>query len=171
MSSVFIFLFFSFSISSRRRFLAVSWNITIVSKDGQTCRQTPRQKETLWLPWIPYGKNSSIIHVSNATHLSKPTHRSGSSSEISISVSYKPEPYIKLDETSIKMVGEANFSGISNCQLLFRAHVKYIKKVCNKALKLLRIICPFGYRSFSYQGPVVWNSLPTDLKLIFPVLI
>ena len=22
-----------------------------------------------------------------------------------------------------------------------------------------------GYRSFSYQGPVVWNSLPTDLKL------
>ena len=22
----------------------------------------------------------------------------------------------------------------------------------------------FGYRSFSYQGPVVWNSLPTDLK-------
>ena len=23
----------------------------------------------------------------------------------------------------------------------------------------------FGYRSFSYQGPVVWNSLPTDLKL------
>ena len=24
----------------------------------------------------------------------------------------------------------------------------------------------FGYRSFSYQGPVVWNSLPTDLKLL-----
>ena len=23
----------------------------------------------------------------------------------------------------------------------------------------------FGYRSFSYQEPVVWNSLPTDLKL------
>ena len=23
----------------------------------------------------------------------------------------------------------------------------------------------FGYRSFSYQGPVVWNSLPIDLKL------
>ena len=22
----------------------------------------------------------------------------------------------------------------------------------------------FGYRSFSYQGPVVWNSLPTDLR-------
>ena len=27
----------------------------------------------------------------------------------------------------------------------------------------------FGYRSFCYQGPVFWNSLPTDLKLIFPV--
>ena len=35
--------------------------------------------------------------------------------------------------------------------------------------RLLRVPCwnlkSFGYRSFSYQGPVVWNSLPTDLKL------
>ena len=35
--------------------------------------------------------------------------------------------------------------------------------------RLLRVprwkLKSFGYRSFSYQGPVVWNSLPTDLKL------
>ena len=35
--------------------------------------------------------------------------------------------------------------------------------------RLLRVPCwklkSFGFRSFSYQGPVVWNSLPTDLKL------
>ena len=35
--------------------------------------------------------------------------------------------------------------------------------------RLLRVprwkLKTFGYRSFSYQGPVVWNSLPTDLKL------
>ena len=35
--------------------------------------------------------------------------------------------------------------------------------------RLLRVPCwklkSFRYRSFSYQGPVVWNSLPTDLKL------
>ena len=36
--------------------------------------------------------------------------------------------------------------------------------------RLLRVpgwkLKSFGYRSFSYQGPVVWNSLPTDLKLL-----
>ena len=35
--------------------------------------------------------------------------------------------------------------------------------------RLLRVprwkLKSFGYRSLSYQGPVVWNSLPTDLKL------
>ena len=35
--------------------------------------------------------------------------------------------------------------------------------------RLLRVprwkLKSFGYRSFSYHGPVVWNSLPTDLKL------
>ena len=35
--------------------------------------------------------------------------------------------------------------------------------------RLLRVprwkLKSFGYRSFSYQGPVVWNSLSTDLKL------
>ena len=35
--------------------------------------------------------------------------------------------------------------------------------------RLLRVprwkLKSFGYRSFSYQGPVVWNSLPIDLKL------
>ena len=35
--------------------------------------------------------------------------------------------------------------------------------------RLLRVprwkLKSFGYRSFSYQGPVVWKSLPTDLKL------
>ena len=35
--------------------------------------------------------------------------------------------------------------------------------------RLLRVprwkLKSFGYRSFSYQGPVVWNSLPADLKL------
>ena len=35
--------------------------------------------------------------------------------------------------------------------------------------RLLRVprwkLKSFRYRSFSYQGPVVWNSLPTDLKL------
>ena len=35
--------------------------------------------------------------------------------------------------------------------------------------RLLRVphwkLKSFGCRSFSYQGPVVWNSLPTDLKL------
>ena len=35
--------------------------------------------------------------------------------------------------------------------------------------RLLRVprwkLKSFGYRSFSYQGPVVWNSLPTDFKL------
>ena len=34
--------------------------------------------------------------------------------------------------------------------------------------RLLRVprwkLKSFGYRSFSYQGPVVWNSLPIDLK-------
>ena len=34
--------------------------------------------------------------------------------------------------------------------------------------RVLRVPCwkqkSFGYRSFSYQGPVVWNSLPTDFK-------
>ena len=37
--------------------------------------------------------------------------------------------------------------------------------------RLLRVprwkLKSFGYWSFSYQGPVVWNSLPTDLKLSY----
>ena len=56
---------------------------------------------------------------------------------------FKTEPYIKLDEISIKMVDldEAKFLGIAfDRRLTFRAHVKYLKSVCDKALNVLRVV-------------------------------
>ena len=50
------------------------------------------------------------------------------------------EPDIKLDATSIKVVGEAKFLGlVFGRRLTFRAHVKYMKTVCDKA-NVLRVV-------------------------------
>ena len=51
------------------------------------------------------------------------------------------EPDIKLDGTSIKVADEAKFLGlVFNRRLTFRAHVKYLKTVCDKALNVLRVV-------------------------------
>ena len=51
------------------------------------------------------------------------------------------EPDIKLDGTSIKVADEANFLGlVFDRRLTFRAHVKYLKTVCDKALNVLRVV-------------------------------
>ena len=51
------------------------------------------------------------------------------------------EPDIKLDEIFIKVADEAKCSGlVFNRQLIFRAHVKCLKTVCNKALNALRVV-------------------------------
>ena len=51
------------------------------------------------------------------------------------------EPDIKLDGTSIKVADEAKFLGlVFDRWFTFRAHVKYLKTVCNKALNVLRVV-------------------------------
>ena len=51
------------------------------------------------------------------------------------------EPDIKLDGTSIKAADEAKFLGlVFDRRLTFRAHVKYLKTVCDKALNVLRVV-------------------------------
>ena len=51
------------------------------------------------------------------------------------------EPDIKLDGTSIKVADEAKFLGlVFDRRLTFRAHVKYPKTVCDKALNVLRVV-------------------------------
>ena len=51
------------------------------------------------------------------------------------------EPDIELDGTSIKVADEAKFLGlVFDRRLPFRAHVKYLKTVCYKALNLLRVV-------------------------------
>ena len=51
------------------------------------------------------------------------------------------EPDIKLDGTSIKVADEAKFLGlVFDRRLTFRAHVKYLKTVCGKALNVLRVV-------------------------------
>ena len=51
------------------------------------------------------------------------------------------EPDIKLDGTSIKVADEAKFLGlVFDRRLTFRAHVKYLKTVCDKALNMLRVV-------------------------------
>ena len=51
------------------------------------------------------------------------------------------EPDIKLDGTSMKVADEAKFLGlVFDRRLTFRAHVKYLKTVCDKALNLLRVV-------------------------------
>ena len=51
------------------------------------------------------------------------------------------EPDIKLDGTSIKVADEAKFLGVVfDRRLTFRAHVKYLKTVCGKALNVLRVV-------------------------------
>ena len=51
------------------------------------------------------------------------------------------EPDIKLDGTSIKVADEAKFLGlVFDHRLTFRAHVKYLKTVCGKALNVLRVV-------------------------------
>ena len=51
------------------------------------------------------------------------------------------EPDIKVDGTSIKVADEAKFLGlVFDRRLTFRAHVKYLKTVCDKALNVLRVV-------------------------------
>ena len=51
------------------------------------------------------------------------------------------EPDIKVDGTSIRVADEAKFLGlVFNRQLTFRAHVKYLKTVSDKALNVLRVV-------------------------------
>ena len=51
------------------------------------------------------------------------------------------EPDIKLDGTSIEVADEAKFFGlVFDRRLTFRAHVKYLKTVCDKALNVLRVV-------------------------------
>ena len=51
------------------------------------------------------------------------------------------ESDIKLDGTSIKVADEAKFLGlVFDRRLTFRAHVKYLKTVCGKALNVLRVV-------------------------------
>ena len=51
------------------------------------------------------------------------------------------EPGIKLDGTSIKVAYEAKFLGlVFDRQLTFRAHVKYLKTICDTALNVLRVV-------------------------------
>ena len=51
------------------------------------------------------------------------------------------EPDIKLDGTYIKVKDEAKFLGlVFDLRLTFRAHVKYLKTVCDKALNVLRVV-------------------------------
>ena len=51
------------------------------------------------------------------------------------------EPDIKLHGTSIKVADEAKFLGlVFDRQLTFRAHVKYLKTICHKALNVLRVV-------------------------------
>ena len=50
------------------------------------------------------------------------------------------EPDIKLDETSIKVTDKEKVFGlVFDCPLIFRALVKYLKTVCDKALNVLRV--------------------------------
>ena len=51
------------------------------------------------------------------------------------------EPDIKMDGTSINVADEAKFLGrVFDRRLTFRAHVTYLKTVCDKALNLLRVV-------------------------------
>ena len=51
------------------------------------------------------------------------------------------EPDIELDGTSIKVADEAKFLGlVFDHRLTFRAHVKYLKTVYNKALSMLSVV-------------------------------
>ena len=51
------------------------------------------------------------------------------------------EPDIKVDGTSIKVADEAKFLGlVFDRRLTFRAHVKYLKTVCDKALNVLKVV-------------------------------
>ena len=51
------------------------------------------------------------------------------------------EPDIKLDGTSIKVADKAKFLGlVFDQRLTFRAHVKYLKTFCDKALNVLRVV-------------------------------
>ena len=51
------------------------------------------------------------------------------------------EPDIKLDGTSINVADEAKFLGlVFDRRLTFRAHVKYLKTVRDKALNVLRMV-------------------------------
>ena len=51
------------------------------------------------------------------------------------------ESDIKLDGTTIKVADEAKFLGlVFDRRLTFRAHVKYLKTVCGKALNVLRVV-------------------------------
>ena len=51
------------------------------------------------------------------------------------------EPDIKLEGTSIKEADKAKFLGlVFDCRLTFRARVKYLKTICNKALNVLSVV-------------------------------
>ena len=70
------------------------------------------------------------------------------------------EPDIKLNGTSIKVADEAKFLGlVFDRRLTFRAHVKYLKTVCDKALNVLRV---FGHTDWG-ADKVVLLRLYRDL--------
>ena len=63
------------------------------------------------------------------------------SNQRSVFLLFFMEPDIKLDGTSIKVADEAKFLGlVFDRRLTFRAHVKYLKTVCGKALNVLRVV-------------------------------
>ena len=69
-------------------------------------------------------------------------------------------PDIKLDGTSIKVAGETKFLGlVFDRRLTFRAHVKYLKTVCDKALNVLRVV-----------GHTIWGDDKIVLLRLYRVL-
>ena len=82
------------------------------------------------------------------------------------------EPDIRLDGTYIRVADEAKFLGlVFDRRLTFRAHVKYLKIVCDKALNVLRVVghtdwgadrvvplCLYRVRSKLDYGCIIYGS-------------
>ena len=71
------------------------------------------------------------------------------------------EPDFKLDGNSIKEADEAKFLGPEfDRQLTFRANVKYLKTVCDKALNVLWVV-----------GHTDWGADKVVLLLLYRALV
>jgi len=72
-----------------------------------------------------------------------------------------PEPDIKLNGTSIKVVQEAKFLGLTfDCRLNFLKHIENLKNSCLKALDILRVV-----------GHTDWGADRTVLLRLYRALI